>query len=114
MDSEQRGLCEHTGTSFVYRKSQLTDGRGNPSRVADYIWKCQYSCSLAELLLKNTELKISEISLQSCLGSENYFYQVFKKKYGMSPLKYRKAFCAKNGGTEGTVAFSTKAPQKLF
>lgn len=44
----------------------------------------------AELLLKNTDLKIAEIAARTFPGTESYFYTLFKKKYGMSPLRYRK------------------------
>ncbi|MBE6689541.1 MAG: helix-turn-helix transcriptional regulator [Ruminococcaceae bacterium] len=61
----------------------------------------EYGCSLsqivkskkldaAEILIKNTDMKISDIAARVNIGSENYFYCVFKEKYGMSPTHYRK------------------------
>jgi len=35
-------------------------------------------------------MKIAEIANQIFCGSETYFYSLFKAKYGISPLKYRK------------------------
>ena len=63
----------------------------------------EYGCSLsqlvkskkldaAEMLIKNTDIVISAVASQVNIGSDNYFYAVFKKKYGMSPLQYRKKY----------------------
>ena len=48
--------------------------------------------STAEQLIRNGKLPIDQIAAQSGLGSVNYFYAVFKKRYGMSPLQYRKHY----------------------
>ena len=45
----------------------------------------------AEMLLKNSDMRVSEIAAQTFYGSESYFYTLFKKSYGMTPQKYRKA-----------------------
>ena len=74
----------------------------SPRQVSRVINK-EYGCSLtelvtdkrlgtAELLIKNTALPIGEIAKQTNLGSENYFYTLFKKRYGISPLQYRKLY----------------------
>ena len=42
-------------------------------------------------LLTFTDKSISEISEYLCFSSQAYFQNVFKKKYGMTPLEYRKA-----------------------
>jgi len=66
----------------------------------------EYGCTLAELvtdkklataemLIKHTDMRIEEIAQQVNLGSANYFYTVFKKRYGVSPLQYRKQTCGK-------------------
>ena len=63
----------------------------------------EYGCSLtelvtdkrlgsAEILIKSTSVSISEIAKQTNLGSANYFYTLFKKRYGISPLQYRKNY----------------------
>lgn len=44
----------------------------------------------AKMLLKNSPLPVKEIAARTFPGSETYFYTLFKKKYGMSPLEYRK------------------------
>lgn len=61
----------------------------------------EYGCSLSQLvvekrlssaeqLIRNSDLSIEQIASQSGLGSVNYFYVVFKNRFGLSPLQYRK------------------------
>lgn len=74
----------------------------------------EYDCTLselvtdkklatAEMLIKHTDMRIEQIAQQVNLGSTNYFFTVFKKRYGLSPLQYRKNSIEKkarlNGGT---------------
>lgn len=74
------------------------------TRQVSRILKKEYGCTLSQLvtdkklasakmLLKSTDLKISEIAEQVNIGGENYFYCVFKKKYGISPFQFRKQHC---------------------
>lgn len=44
----------------------------------------------AEMLLKKTDMKIAEIAVTTFPENANYFYTLFKKKHGMTPLNYRK------------------------
>lgn len=44
----------------------------------------------AEFLLKNTALSITDISFQCGFNDSNYFSVIFKKKYTLSPLQYKK------------------------
>ncbi len=44
----------------------------------------------AKMLLKNSDLPVREIAERTFPGSETYFYTLFKKKCGISPLVYRK------------------------
>jgi len=46
--------------------------------------------SNAVSLLKNTDMPIEQIAAATFGASSNYFYAVFRKKYGMTPLRYRK------------------------
>lgn len=41
-------------------------------------------------LLRETSLPVQEISERVGVGSINYFYRLFKKKYGETPVSYRK------------------------
>jgi len=50
----------------------------------------QKKLHVARALLKNTDMKIKEVAARVNLGIENYFYTMFKKRYGISPLEYRK------------------------
>jgi len=66
------------------------------SRIIEKEYKCTFSelltekrLAIAEVLLKTTDMKISDIAAQAFYGTETYFYTIFKNKYGMSPLKYR-------------------------
>ena len=60
----------------------------------------EYGCSLSELinrrrlavacmLLKYTNMPICEIADAVGYEYENYFFTVFKKAYGITPMKYR-------------------------
>ena len=73
----------------------------SPRQVARIV-SATYGCSLsqlvsgkkldaAQMLLQKTDLTVAEIANKVCLGAENYFYQLFKQKFGISPLQYRKA-----------------------
>lgn len=44
----------------------------------------------AAKLLRETSLPVQEISERVGVGSINYFYRLFKKKYGETPVNYRK------------------------
>ncbi len=70
-----------------------------PKQVSRIIKK-EYGCSLSELinqrkltiacmLLKQTNLSISHIASTVGYEYENYFFSLFKKYYGVSPLVYR-------------------------
>lgn len=67
------------------------------SRIIEKAYGCSFSglitekrLAIAAVLLKNSDMKIAEIASQTFCGSETYFYSLFKAKYGISPLKYRK------------------------
>ena len=66
------------------------------SRIIEKEYGCTFSelltekrLAIAEVLLKTTDMNISDIDAQTFYGTESYFYTVFKNKYGVSPLKYR-------------------------
>lgn len=52
----------------------------------------------AEQLLRETKLPINQISEAIGIVNTNYFYSIFKKKYGMTPLAYRRT---RSGEAEG-------------
>jgi len=43
----------------------------------------------AYMLLKNSDLSISEIANEVGYSNMSFFYQIFKKKYGITPAKFR-------------------------
>ncbi len=102
-DSRHIGLIEEFINSNLSRKIRLSDVAEHvflSTRQVSRIIQREYGCTLselvtekrlarAEMLIKNTDMKIGEVAAQSNLGSENYFYLIFKKHYGMSPLKFR-------------------------
>lgn len=45
--------------------------------------------SVAAILLKKSTLSVSDIIQELNFETENYFYRMFKKYYGTTPLKYR-------------------------
>lgn len=49
----------------------------------------------AKLLLSSTKLSVSEISAQSGYNNPLYFSRVFKRKTGLSPMKYREIYLEK-------------------
>ena len=53
----------------------------------------------AEQLLRETKQPINQISEAIGIVNTNYFYSIFKKKYGMTPLAYRRT---RSGEAEDT------------
>lgn len=108
--SERRSAQRHIGTIEALINSRLKSGISLTEIAAHvYISERQvsriiareYGCSLpklingkrmaaAEILLKSTDIPISRIAEEVGVSSESYFYTIFKQKYGVSPLKYRK------------------------
>jgi len=67
------------------------------SRIIAKEWGCslvelvtEKKLARAEIMLKKTDMKIADIATHVNVGSVNYFYTLFKNRYGMSPLQYRK------------------------
>ncbi len=71
-----------------------------PKQVSRIIRK-EYGCSLSEIvnhrkltaastLLKHTNLPVAQIAETVGYDYENYFYTLFKKAFGVTPLQYRK------------------------
>jgi two-component system response regulator YesN len=54
---------------------------------SDYV--NQKSMSVAIMMLKHTSLTVNEIARRVGFENDNYFYRVFKKKYGETPTEYR-------------------------
>lgn len=70
------------------------------TRQVERIVEREYGCTLAQLvvdkklaaaerMLRNSNMSIEQIAAEYALGG-SYFYTLFKKKYAMTPLQYRK------------------------
>jgi len=111
-DAEKRGKAvtaehineiEHYINHHLSEKITLSDLAGRVylstkqvARIIERAYGCTFSelltdkrLAAAEMMLKNTDMKIAEIAATFCT-SEAYFFVLFKKKYGISPLKFRK------------------------
>ena len=75
-------LCEKQVARIIKREYGVT--------LAQLL--AQKRVGAAEMLLKNSNMKISEIAARVSPTAENYFFTVFKEQTGMSPLQYRKAY----------------------
>ena len=75
-------LCEKQVARIIRREYGMT----LPQLLA------QKRVGAAEMLLKNSDLKISEIVVRVSPTEENYFFKMFKAQTGMSPLQYRKMY----------------------
>ena len=56
--------------------------------IGAYIVRCKLED--AKGLLTYSDKSLTEISNYLCFSSKSYFQNVFKKKYGLTPLQYRK------------------------
>lgn len=67
----------------------------------------EYGCSLpelingkrmkaAEIMFRTKDISISRVAEEVGISSEGYFYRLFKKKYGLTPLQYRKRCASEN------------------
>ena len=56
--------------------------------IGAYIVRCKLED--AKGLLTYSDKSLTEISNYLCFSSQSYFQNVFKKKYGLTPLQYRK------------------------
>ncbi|MBE6602113.1 MAG: helix-turn-helix domain-containing protein [Ruminococcaceae bacterium] len=80
--SEEVHLCEKQVARIIRREYGVT----LPQLLT------QKRVGAAEMLLKNSDLKISEIAARVSPTEENYFFKIFKAQTGMSPLQYRKTY----------------------
>lgn len=56
--------------------------------LGNYIVECRLE--EAKSFLKYTDRTLAEISSYLCFSSQSYFQNVFKKKYGVTPMQYRR------------------------
>ncbi len=91
--SEKVRLCD------VARELHLCEKQ--VSRVIKREYGCTFSeyvnrkrMSVAVMMLKHTEMTVTEISHAVGFDNDNYFYRVFKERFGITPNEYREQ---KNG-----------------
>lgn len=80
-------LCREFGISRTHMNRCFRQYTGFSPH--DYL--IQLRLNNAKLMLKNTDLSVEDVCLQSGFQDTAYFIQAFKKKEGITPLKYRKA-----------------------
>lgn len=79
-------VATHIGKSASYISNKFRETLG--FSVGTFIMRSKLE--EARSLLAHTNKSISEISSYLCFSSQSYFQNVFKKKYGITPAKYRK------------------------
>lgn len=79
-------VAEHIGRSRSYLTNKFKKELGFD--VSSFIMRCRLE--EAKSLLTYSDKTLSEISTYLCFSSQSYFQNIFKKKYGITPLKYRK------------------------
>lgn len=63
--------------------------------MSPHLYQQELRLNNAMLLLSSTKLSVSEISTQSGYSDPLYFSRIFKRKTGMSPMKYREFYLEK-------------------
>jgi len=103
-ESRHMGEIETYINANFHRRVTLADVADQvylSTRQVSRILKKEYGCTLsqlvvrkklaaAQMLLRDTDMRIGEVAAQINLGAENYFYALFRKHFGISPLQYRK------------------------
>lgn len=86
--SEKIRLCDVASSLHLCEKQV--------SRVIKKEYGCTFSeyvnrkrMMVAVMMLKHTEMTVSDISRATGFENSNYFYRVFKEKYGLTPIEYR-------------------------
>ena len=61
----------------------------NTIRQTPLEYVMEYRLNTAKRMLNETEMSITDVSLQCGFSSNAYFGKIFREKYGMTPLQYR-------------------------
>ena len=105
-ESKHMGAIETYINANFHKKLMLSDVAEQvylSTRQVSRILQKEYGCTLsqlvvrkklaaAQMLLRDTDMRIAEIASRVNLGAENYFYALFRKHFGTSPLQYRKQY----------------------
>lgn len=79
-------VVAHVGRSRSYLTKKFKKELGFD--MGAFIMNCKLE--EAKSLLTHTTKSLSEISNYLCFSSQSYFQTVFRKKFGMTPLQYRR------------------------
>ena len=79
-------LCQQFGRSKSYISHMFNERCGMTLRAYCNDLKLEY----ARMRLSNLSIPITEIAMDAGYNDVSYFIQLFKEKYDMTPLKYRK------------------------
>ncbi|MDL2294607.1 AraC family transcriptional regulator [Ruminococcaceae bacterium OttesenSCG-928-D13] len=79
-------VAQHIQRSDSYTLKKFKQETG--INMGEYITQCKLE--EAQDLLAYTQKSLAEISSYLCFSSQSYFQNVFKKKYGVTPMQYRK------------------------
>lgn len=79
-------ICKHFSCSRSYMSTQFNRFAGKTLR--QYLNELRIND--AKILLKNTDLSVTEIAFSVGFNNSNYFSDLFKKEVGKSPLQFRK------------------------
>lgn len=89
--SEKVRLCDVARTLYLCEKQV--------SRVIKRKYGCSFTeyvnrkrISVAIMMLKHTEMTVNEIAHAAGFENDNYFYRVFKDRYGDTPTEYRNKY----------------------
>lgn len=89
--------------AHLYQRISLGDVAGAiflSERQISRIVTAEYGCSLsqlvtakkldtAQMLLRNTDMSVAAIAAKVNVGAKNYFFRLFRQRFGVSPLQYR-------------------------
>lgn len=82
LSSQTIGEYMNLTAKYVMKKFQASAGLS----INDYIYEVRMQ--QAAILLTECDLPINKVAEQVGILNENYFYRLFKKKYGCTPRKY--------------------------
>ena len=84
----QKEVADFVGLSTNYFSAKFHDEIGESFKSYVNNLRLIYSAKL----LINTDLPITDIAFASGFNDISNFHHIFKKKYGISPLQYRKQY----------------------
>lgn len=84
---KRAGLAQKLGTNEKYLADAVKNGAG--TTVTGFVTEYRLNHSMA-MLAENPELSLETVSEMSGFGAYSSFFRAFSRKFGMTPLEYRK------------------------